>query len=327
MQISYTYENVNLLIILIGLIIIIHIVTLRKIEKRTIKFANYETLKRVIGYEILHKNYLPLALRLASMFLIIVGISNLTLTIIDTVSDTDYIFAIDTSSSMLTSDNGTFEPSRLESAKDSAIHLMGKVPGNTKIGIVTFAGKSYIKSELTDDHKELKQLLHKITFDPTAGTAIGDALITSTGLLVNTSKKRVVTLITDGRNNIGVDLEESLKYLITNNITVYAIGVGLRNDTSNITHDSELPYHLKETNATTVEFQELNVTELKNIANQTHGEYFYVTNKDELDAAFESAVLAKDTTRIPIVKYVLILAALLLLVEWGLGATKYKTIP
>jgi len=46
MQISYTYENVNLLIVLIGLIIIIHIVTLRKIEKRTIKFANYETLKQ-----------------------------------------------------------------------------------------------------------------------------------------------------------------------------------------------------------------------------------------------------------------------------------------
>ncbi len=327
MQISYTYENVNLLIVLIGLIIIIHIITLRKIEKRTIKFANYETLKKVIGYEILHKNYLPLILRLLAMFLIIVGISNLTLTIINPVSDTDYVFAIDTSSSMLTSDNGTFEPSRLEAAKDSAINLLNKVPGNTNIGIVTFAGKSHVKSEPTNDHKELKQILHKITFDPEAGTSIGNALITSSGLLTNTSKKRVITLITDGRNNRGVDIEESLKYVITNNITVYTIGVGLRNGTTATISDTELLHNLRKTNATAAEFQELNITELKNIANQTHGSYFFVTNKEELNTAFESAVLDKDTTKMPLVKYVLLIAALLLLLEWSLGATKYKTIP
>lgn len=327
MQITYTYENVNLLIILVGLVVILHIITLRKIESRTVKFSNYEILRKVIGYDVLYKNYLPLFLRLISMFLIIVGISNLTLTLVTPVSDIDYIFAIDSSSSMLTSDNGTFYPSRLESAKESAIHLLDKIPDNTPVGIVTFAGKSYVKSEPISDHKKLKEVIRGITFESTAGTAIGDALVTSTGLLSNSTKKKVVTLITDGRNNRGVDVEESLKYVKVSNVTVYTIGVGLKNSTLNITLDANLPEDIVGKNATHVEFQKLNDTELRHIANETDGRYFLVTNKEELDKAFETAVLESDMSDIPLVKYVLLLAVLFLLIEWAIGATKYKTIP
>ncbi|MFH1127672.1 MAG: VWA domain-containing protein [archaeon] len=327
MDISYSYENVNILIVLIGFVLIIHIATLRKIEKRTIKFSNYEILKRVIGYDILYKNYLPLILRLMAMFLIIVGISNLTISIITLVSDTDYVFAIDSSSSMLTSDNGTFELSRLESAKESAINIIDKLPANTNIGIVTFAGKSYIKTEPINDHRKIKEIIHGISFDSTAGTAIGDALVSSAGILSNSSNKRVMTLITDGRKNMGIDIDESLKYVKINNITVNTIGVGLKNITLNITSESGLPVDLEGKNATALEFQQLNESELKYIANETNGRYFFVTNKEELDKAFETAVLEKDIKNIPLVKYVLLLASFLLLIEWALGATKYKTIP
>lgn len=326
MQITYTYENLNLLIVLLGIIVIIHIVTLKKIESRTIKFANYELLKRVIGYEVLRKNYLPLFLRLMAMFLIIVAMSNLTLVAVTYISDSDYVFAIDSSSSMLTSENGTFMPSKLENAKESALSLLDKMPAGTSVGLVTFAGKSYVREELTDDRMKMKDALHAVTFEEAAGTAIGDALIASAGLLTNTSKKKVMAIITDGQSNKGISVDESLKYVMSENITVYTIGVGLNHTITN-DHEFDVPLELLGTNATTFEYQQLNETELRHIANMTSGKYFFVTSRDELDKAFESVVLQSDTAKIPLAKYVLLLATLLLLIEWGIGVTKYKTIP
>ncbi len=327
MQISYTYENVNLLIVLIGVIIIIHLVSLRKMENRTIKFANYEILKKVIGREILHKNYLPLLLRLLAMILIIISISNLTVIIIKDASNVDYVFAIDSSSSMLTSDNGTFDVNRLNTAKNSVAGLLDNMPHGTRIGIVTFAGKSYVKSQPTNDYIKLKQIIRNISFETTAGTAIGDALITSAGLLTNSSKKRVVSLVTDGGNNRGMALEDALEYIIGNNITVYTIGVGTNKSAQVADATPPIPEELKGMNATAAQVQGLNETELRYIANQTNGRYFFVTNAKEMDSAFERAVLESNTTRIPLAKYVLLVAALVLIIEWGLGATKYKTIP
>ncbi len=326
MELYYSYENVNLLIILIGVILILHMVTLKKIKKRTVLFANYELLEKAMGKKIFRKNYIPLILRSAAVIMIILAISNLTITVVMNVADVDFVLALDTSPTMSTSDNGNFTPNRLGAAKDSAIMVMNSVPKGTNFGLVSFSGKSYRKKELTDNHDELKDSIRSLGFEGPAGTATGDAIITASTMLSNTTKKKVVALLTDGESNEGVSVNESLKYAMNYNIIIYTIGIGPRNETE-ANASIEIPEYLIGKNATTYSVPLLDENALMDIANKTGGKYYHVTNETELDSAFYGAVLRANSIEINARKWALLFAIFLLMMEWGLGATKYKTIP
>ena len=326
MEIYYSYENVNLLIMLIGLIFIIHMVTLKKIQKRTFLFANYEVLEKTIGKKIFRKNYLPLFLRSLAVIMIILAISNLTITAVMNVADIDFVLALDTSPTMSTSDNGNFTPNRLGAAKESALAVMASVPKGTRFGLVSFSGKSYRKVELSDNREELRDELRALDFEGPAGTATGDAIVTSASMLTNTSKKKVIALLTDGVSNEGVLINESLKYALNYDIVVYTIGIGPRNE-SEAQSLVDVPEYLIGKNATTYMAPLLDEQALLQIANMTGGKYYHVTNRSELDNAFENAVLRANSVEINLKKWALLFAVLILMIEWALGVTKYKTIP
>ncbi len=321
-DITVSYENLNLLIIILGLTIIIHLFTLKSVKKRTIKFANYEILERVMGRKIISRNFLPLILRILAFVLIVIAISEPTIIYSKKVPDVDFVLTIDTSSSMSMPD---FEPNRLEASRQSSILLIDSVPKNTRMGLVSFAGKSYVKSELTDNFDNVKRSIQGLSFDTPAGTAIGDALVTSTGLLSKSNKTRVIVLITDGENNAGVKVNESIKYAKSRDIIVHTIGIGTENASVNLT-EFEIPEELKD-KGIAMEFPGINEEPLKHIARETGGWYFRVRNITSLSAALQEAVLKQKTTIIHPTEYILLIAVLLLIIEWSLGATKYKTIP
>jgi len=60
----------------------------------------------------------------------------------------DMVFALDVSNSMMAQD---ITPNRLERAKQAITHLLGKLE-NDRVGLVIFAGKSYIQMPLTTDY-------------------------------------------------------------------------------------------------------------------------------------------------------------------------------
>ena len=90
----------------------------------------------------------------------------------------DMVFALDVSNSMLAQD---ITPNRLERAKQAIIHLLGKLE-NDRVGLVIFAGKSYVQMPLTTDYSATRLFLSNISpgMIPIQGTAIGDAIETST---------------------------------------------------------------------------------------------------------------------------------------------------
>ena len=317
MELSFTLEHTNLLIILISAVIILYLLSKKFSKNRAIRFGNFEILKKVAGRNLLSYSIVPIAIRVLALILIILGLSNPTLTISSPSSNVDYVLAIDTSSSMLTPD---IKPNRLEATRFAMLDFIENY-ATSYIGIVTFSGEAHIKSTLTKDKEKLIETVKNISIDKTAGTAIGEALITASSILSESSNNRTIILITDGRSNRGMDVNKTFSLLKEKKIKVISIGLGeITNETISI------PKDLAELNATVAEYPYLDEKTLIELANQTNGAYYKISEIDEFKNAIKK-VIYEEEMAINIQFYLLISACIILLLEWALELTKYRVIP
>ncbi|MFB6202884.1 MAG: VWA domain-containing protein [Candidatus Nanohaloarchaea archaeon] len=315
-KIVFTDRFSNILFLVNGIAVLLFLAAKQKKEQRAMKFGNYETLKRVAGGNFLKSSNVLLLLRILGLTLLIVGISNPVLISEEPSGNSDYVIAIDTSSSMLTSD---IEPTRFQAAKDVSRQFVSRLGNNTRAGIVSFSGRVKKEQQLTSDKELLAATIKNISTGETAGTAIGDALITSSSMLLSSERNRTVILITDGRNNVGTSLNESLDYVMNHNVTVNTVGLGTDNS-------SRQEFGIvNRTNASQADFPGLDQEGLKRIANATGGEFVLATNRADLEEAISSMNLV--TVRQDISRYLIYVALVFLLGEWVLGSTRYSIIP
>ncbi len=136
----------------------------------------------------------------------------------------DMVFALDVSNSMLAQD---ITPNRLERAKQAIIHLLGKLE-NDRVGLVIFAGKSYVQMPLTTDYAATRLFLSNISpgMVPVQGTAIGDAIETSVSCFGITKQSKAIIVITDGENHED-NAVEAAQAAAAKGVRVYTIGIGL----------------------------------------------------------------------------------------------------
>jgi Ca-activated chloride channel family protein len=298
--------------VVIPLMVLAHYVSLKFTTRKALKFANFKAIEYVTGKRILSKNYLLLAIRLATLFLLILAVSGVVLWYEGKASDTDYILAIDSSGSMLAKD---YEPNRMESAKSAALTFVESVPENTEIGVLSFAGVSFIRQRPTNDMPRVSKAIQNISIELVGGTAIGSAIISSVNLFSDNLKSKVVVLLTDGQNNVGPSVEEAVNYANKNQVTVHTVGVG-----------TEEGGGFAEMNLTFV--SKLDSETLEMIANQTYGNYYESKNESQLSEIYEEIALSsvqKISLNLSVV--FLILALILLFVEWGMINTRYRTLP
>lgn len=131
---------------------------------------------------------------------------------------------IDTSGSMRSTD---VAPTRAEAAKSAAAAFIDAAPAGTKVGVIAFASGAAVVAPLSRDHQVVKAALDQLPA-PNGATAIGDALQLAAENLPATGH-RVVVLITDGVNNVGVDPQEEAQALGSRHVPVYTIGIGTPN--------------------------------------------------------------------------------------------------
>ena len=103
-----------------------------------------------------------------------------------------------------------FSPNRLEAAKESALEFINQLPSQTKVGIISFSGASYIKQRPSNDQNLAKDAVRSIETELIAGTGIGEVIITATNVLLAEKPSNSIILITDGQNNIGASIAESI---------------------------------------------------------------------------------------------------------------------
>lgn len=275
-EIIFSYEYAPLLGLILGLMFGITIYSRKMQEARAMRFGNYETLEKVAGGNFLRSSNVLTLVKLAAITSLIVGISGPQLVQEASVADASYVIAVDSSSSMFTTD---IEPTRFDAAKQISQGLVGQMTNETRVGLVSYSGSVDVVSEVSNDLEGMDRSIRNLSIGEEAGTAIGDAVISSTTLLQNASTPRRVVLITDGENNVGSSVNESIRFANTHNVSVYTIGLG--------TDQSGDQYGvIGGNNATRADFANLNEDELQRLSNSTGGESVFVTNNTEVDPDF-----------------------------------------
>ena len=217
-----------------------------------------------------------LSIQIGVLLLIVLALARPRL--VDTLEETtvkvvDIVMVVDISSSMLAED---FKPNRLEAVKKTAAKFIEKRPGD-RIGLLVFAGETFIQCPLTVDAQVLKTLLAEVTvaekdYD---GTAIGMAIANATNRLRSSkAKSKVMVLLSDGSNNAGeLDPLTAAGLAAEFDIRIYTIGAG----TNSVTY---IPNHGYKRN-------EIDEKTLQAIAEETHGRYFRATDEETLEDIYE----------------------------------------
>ena len=136
----------------------------------------------------------------------------------------EIMIVLDVSNSMLAED---YSPNRLERAKLAISRLVDKLRDD-RIGLVVFAGNSFVQLPITTDYVSAKMFLSSISTESVTiqGTAIGEAINTAVkSFSAQSEKSRAVIVITDGENHED-DPVQAASQAAQLGVKVYTIGVG-----------------------------------------------------------------------------------------------------
>lgn len=136
----------------------------------------------------------------------------------------DVIVALDTSMSMLAED---IRPNRLRRALIEIEAFVDRLEGD-RIGLVAFAGKSFVLCPLTLDYGAAKLFLDSVDTQiiPVQGTAIAEAIRTATRAFGASERKyKVLVLITDGEDH-GGDPVAAAEAAAEAGVRIFCVGVG-----------------------------------------------------------------------------------------------------
>jgi Ca-activated chloride channel family protein len=240
----------------------------------------------------------------------------------------DIVLALDTSTSMTAQD---FPPDRLAAARDVVDQFIAARPSD-RVALVVFAGKALTRVPLTLDHAMLRTSLAEVSVGMLEdGTAIGEALAQSLARLRESpADSRLVVLLTDGINNQGaIDPITAARMATEMGVKVYTIGVGREGTFPQVVNDPA--FGPRRVMVQTRVDEEL----LQEIAAETGGQYFRARDKGALEAIYDRIDrLEKHPIESTFFRQwhdrhapLLATAVLLLLLEWGLSATRLRRFP
>jgi Ca-activated chloride channel family protein len=190
----------------------------------------------------------------------------------------DIIVAIDTSKSMLAQD---VKPNRLERSKLAVEDLLDLLHGD-RIGLVAFAGNSFLQCPLTLDYGAFAIALNAVDTKliPRGGTSISSAIRTAITAFEGKAKKhKALILITDGEDHEG-DPEKAAEEAGKQGIRIFCIGVGTRDGgLIPVVDENGKTSFLKDGEGKVVK-SELDETTLQKIALTTGGGYIHASGAE-----------------------------------------------
>ena len=268
-------------------------------QEATIRFSNLDLIPESVMRNGQMKNVIFIIGRLVIMFLIILALARprLTGTILETKMEIiDILLAIDQSSSMLAQD---FKPNRLEAAKEVAKTFIQDREGD-RLGLIVFAGESYIQCPLTRDIDVLLEFTDEIEIIDREhdGTAIGMAIANSINRLRESgAKSKTIILLSDGSNNQG-ELEPvtAAELAAKFDIKIYTVAAGTR---------GLAPYPVTDAwGRQVIQKVQVDVDEesLKEIAKITGGQFFRATDNKSLKKVYEE-IDTLERTEINVTEY------------------------
>ncbi len=307
MMVIFTRPEYLLLLLAIPALIFFHIISLKSIKKKSIKFANFEAITRIKGVEIFSKNVTVLYINIIIIVLVVLSVSGVSITRNVGASQVSFVLAIDSSGSMAAQD---ILPNRLEAAKKTSIDFLKMVPEKTKIAVVSFSGSTFVEQELTEDKGLLENIIFNLGIKSIGGTDILGAVIASTNLLRNEEAKTII-LISDGQANINT-LQDIIDYSNKNRVRIHCLGIGTEEGG---TDESGGVFKLSEST-------------LRTIAENTEGEYYSIQNIEDFYYSLNDIVGRTEKRAVHDLSLVLMVIALILfIINFILINTRYRVLP
>lgn len=189
----------------------------------------------------------------------------------------DMLIAVDTSKSMLARD---VKPNRLERSKFAIKDLTRKLGGD-RIGLIAFAGSSFLQCPLTIDYNGFLLALDDLTVGtiPRGGTSISTAIREAVNIFQGPEKKfKVLVIITDGEDLEG-DALTAANDAVAHGIKIYCVGVGTTEGELIQVAGQAGTSILEDLSGNAVKTR-LNEDLLKRIALATGGSYVHATQAD-----------------------------------------------
>lgn len=196
----------------------------------------------------------------------------------------DLVFLLDTSLSMLAED---IKPSRLNKAKLEIKNILRRLKGD-RIGMVAFAGTSFLQCPLTLDYSAFLLFVDALKpgYIPTPGTSLEKAIELGVRAFPGENQKyRAMIVFTDGEDHEG-GVSQAIELAKRASVRIYTIGVGtaegepipLRSGTDG------RPTGYKKDRSGQVVITRLNADVLNEIAKETGGLYLPATpGEKEID--------------------------------------------
>ena len=232
-MVNFRFENPEILwwlLLLVPILVIFVVVEVRR-KARIKSIGDNAVVTRLFYGTSKLVRYLKVILFMLTYTALIFGIANPQYSMkMETVErkGVDVMIGLDISNSMLAED---IKPSRLERAKQAIFKMVDEMK-NDRIGLVIFAGKSYLQTPMTTDYGAVKLMLSTIntSYISVQGTALADAIDLCSESLDNANEEgddhgKAIIIITDGENHLG-NVEEAAEKAAKSGKNIYAVGIG-----------------------------------------------------------------------------------------------------
>ena len=226
-MINFAQSQYLLLILLIPFFFVVQALVLKFRRRRLKKFGDEELVRAMMPSYSVAKVWVRLSMFALAFFFFVVGLARPQIGAKLKEHETrgaEIMIVLDVSNSMLAED---YSPNRLERAKLAISRLVDKLRDD-RIGLIVFAGNSFVQLPITTDYVSAKMFLNSISTEsvPVQGTAIGDAINTAVrSFSAQSEKSRAIIVITDGENHED-DPVAAAKQAGELGIRVFAVGVG-----------------------------------------------------------------------------------------------------
>jgi Ca-activated chloride channel family protein len=265
-----------LLLLLLPALAGLYLLSQLRRRRYIVRFTNLNLLRQVMGPMPSFRRHLPPLLFLLGMTGLLLAMARPAATLRVPGNQVSVMLAIDVSGSMQATD---VFPTRMDAARAAARTLIDDLPGNARVGVVSFNASASVVAPLSEDHGTVKTSLDSLYAQ--GGTAIGDGIeaalrqLDPTGAHGASSSRppSMIVLLTDGSSNAGVSPQQAAADAKAEGIPVQTVGIGARNQQTYV--QGQLIDGVDE-------------QALQSVATTTGGHYYYAQEAGQLQQIYSS---------------------------------------
>jgi Ca-activated chloride channel homolog len=210
------------LLVLVAALVVGYFLVQRRRIRYTVTLTNLDLLASVMPRRPSWRRHVPPALMLLATLIMVLGLAGPTVRMPDPSRNSVVVLAVDVSPSMMAND---VPPNRSEAMKTAVQDFLESVPGDTEVGLVSFAASANVDVPPTSDHQAVTNALGGLRFQ--SNTSLSQAVLTSLNTLRATGGNAAgIIVLSDGLSNTGPPPEAAIEAARQARVPVSTIAVG-----------------------------------------------------------------------------------------------------